>query len=263
VEADARDAAAVSNAARGADVVLHALNPVYTDWARLALPLTYAAIQAAENTGATMMFPGSLYNYGAGMPAIIDESTPMQPTARKGQLRVQMEERMHEAAHRGIRVIILRAGDFFGGGRGSWFDLVVAKDLASGRITYPGPLDVVHEWTYVPDFAAAMVAVAAEREKFGTFETFGFPGNAVTGRLFVDIIEQTLRRKLVVKEMSWWLVRTFGRLSPMGRELAEISYLWEVPHRIDGKKLKSAIGKIPATPLPESLAAALRECGIR
>ena len=62
IEVDALDHAAVSTAARGADVILHALNPFYTDWSRLALPLAYSAITAAETTGATLMFPGNLYN---------------------------------------------------------------------------------------------------------------------------------------------------------------------------------------------------------
>ena len=44
VEVDALDHAAVGDAARGADVVLHALNPPYTEWSRLALPLAYSAI---------------------------------------------------------------------------------------------------------------------------------------------------------------------------------------------------------------------------
>ena len=52
IEVDALDHAAVSTAARGADVILHALNPFYTDWSRLALPLAYSAITAAETTGA-------------------------------------------------------------------------------------------------------------------------------------------------------------------------------------------------------------------
>src|SRR5262249_47737823 len=143
---------------------------------------TYAVIDAAEATGATIMFPGNLYNYGARMPALIDETTPMQPTTRKGQLRVAIEQRLREASERGVRVIILRAGDFYGAGRGSWFDLVIAKQLAQGRITYPGPLDVAHEWAYVPDVAAALVRLAATRATFPAFETFGFPGHAVTGR---------------------------------------------------------------------------------
>ena len=63
-EVDASDHAAVAEAARGADVVLHALNPVYTEWSRHALPLAYSAIAAAESADATLIFPGNLYNYG-------------------------------------------------------------------------------------------------------------------------------------------------------------------------------------------------------
>ncbi len=69
VEVHALDHAAVGEAARGADVVLHALNPPYTDWSRLALPLAYSAITAAETAGATLLFPGNLYNYGSPLPA--------------------------------------------------------------------------------------------------------------------------------------------------------------------------------------------------
>src|SRR5215471_316361 len=86
VEVHAFDHAAVGEAARGADVVLHALNPSYTDWSRLALPLAYSAITAAETAGATVLFPGNLYNYGSPLPPVIDENTPMRPSSRKGQL---------------------------------------------------------------------------------------------------------------------------------------------------------------------------------
>jgi nucleoside-diphosphate-sugar epimerase len=43
VEIHALDHAAVAKTAGGADVILHALNPPYTDWSRLALPLAYSA----------------------------------------------------------------------------------------------------------------------------------------------------------------------------------------------------------------------------
>src|SRR5262245_722540 len=104
--------AALTEAARGVDVVLHALNTPYTQWNRLALQHLYAAIDAAEATGATLMFPGNVYNYGAGMPDVLDESTPMRPSTRKGILREAMEQRLRETADRGVRAIIVRAGDF-------------------------------------------------------------------------------------------------------------------------------------------------------
>ncbi len=88
VEVDARDVQSVIDAARGADVVLDALNVPYADWERLALPLAETAIAAARENGATLVFPGNLYNYGAAMPARIDETVPMRPTSRKGAIRV-------------------------------------------------------------------------------------------------------------------------------------------------------------------------------
>ena len=49
----------------------------------------------------------------------------------------------------------------------------------------------------------------------------------------------------------------------LGRELSELEYLWRVPHRISGDKLKAAIGEIPHTPLPKAIAASLRAIGYR
>jgi nucleoside-diphosphate-sugar epimerase len=263
VAANALDRTAVAAAAQGADVILHALNPTYTEWARFALPLAYAAIEAAEAVGGTLMFPGNLYNYGAGMPEALDEATPMRPTTRKGRLREEIEQRMREAADRGVRTIILRAGDFYGRGRGSWFDLVITRDLRHRRIIYPGPLDVLHEWAYVPDLAAAMVRLAERRGALRGFASFGFPGHAVSGQELGAAIAATLKSRLRVKRMEWWLIKTVGRLSALGRELAEIEYLWRTPHRISGEKLASLLGEVPHTPFAEAVAASLQELGYR
>jgi nucleoside-diphosphate-sugar epimerase len=253
-------------AARGADVVLHALNPPFKTWRRMALAHAYSAIEVAETAGATLMFPGNLYNYGSGMPGVIDETTPMQATTRKGDIRVEIEQRMQEASDRGLRTIILRAGDFFGGGRGAWFDLVIARQLARNEVTYPGPLDVVHEWAYVPDLAGAMVRLAEKRERLGAFETFGFPGHAITGRKLIDAIAKGIgrdSRDLRVRQMQWWMIKALSPFFALPRELSELDYLWKVPHRIAGDKLKTIIGEIPHTPLETAVKRALRELGVR
>src|SRR5207302_5517041 len=231
VEIDALDHAAVGKAARGVDVVLHALNPPYTDWARLALPLAYSAVAAAEAAGATLLFPGNLYNYGSPLPPVIDERTPMQPSSRKGALRLAIEERLQEAAGRGLRTVILRAGDYYGEGRGSWLDLVIAKDIDRGVLVYPGPLDLTHAWAYLPDLVAALVRLAEIRHQLGVLETFGFPGHAITGRELTTAIARAAGRKLRVKRMTWWLVHALRPVVPLCRELSEIAYLWNEAHR--------------------------------
>jgi nucleoside-diphosphate-sugar epimerase len=258
---ETNDRAVAVQEARGTDIVLHALNAPYTGWAQHALPLAYSAIEAAEQSGATLIFPGNVYNYGAGMPAVLDETAPMQPTSRKGKIRAEIELRLREASDRGVRTIVLRAGDFFGRGRGSWFDLVLIKELAKNKVTYPGPLDVVHEWTYLPDYIDALIKLAAIRATLGPYEAFGFPGHAVTGQEFVSAIAKASGRALKVGQINWWMMRTVGSIWKMGRELTEIGYLWQVPHRIDGSKLTAAIGEVPHTPLNTAVTQSLRELG--
>src|SRR6185312_10311006 len=137
-------------------------------------------------------------------------------------------------------------------------DLVIAKDLERRRITYPGPLDVVHSWAYVPDFADTLVQLAEKRAAFAPYETFGFPGHAMTGGQFIGAVEAATKTTFNIKTMSWWLIKSFGRLTTFGGELSEIEYLWRVPHQIDGSKLKAAIGTIPHTPFPKAVAAAIK-----
>lgn len=259
IEIDALDHAAVAAAASGADVILHALNPPYTEWSRLALPLAYSAVNAARTAGATLLFVGNLYNHGSPLPPVIDESTPMRPTAHKGRLRVLIEDHMAEAAEQGLRGIVLRAGDFFGGGRGAWLDLVITKEIGRGRLTYPGPIDIVHEWAYLPDLAATLVRLAAIRERLSPFEAVGFSGHAVTGRELTAAIAKASGQGLAVKRMSWWLIHALRPVVPLSRELSEIAYLWNEPHRIDGGKLRTLIGDVPHTPLDVAVARALED----
>jgi nucleoside-diphosphate-sugar epimerase len=169
---------------------------------------------------------------------------------------------MREASERGVRVIILRAGDFFGSGRGSWLDLVLAKEISRGIITYPGPIDLVHTWAYLPDLVRAFVQLAERRDRFGGFEAFGFPGHAVTGREFVAALARAGRQRLRIKRMSWWLIHMLRPIVPLCRELSEMAYLWKVPHRIAGDKLKAAIGNVPHTPLNIAVSRALRKLGL-
>jgi hypothetical protein len=116
-------------------------------------------------------------------------------------------------------------------------------------------------FAYLPDFAAALVRLAAIRERLDSFATFGFPGHAVTGREFTAVIARAAARELAFKPMTWWLIHLGRPVVPMCRELSEIAYLWREPHRIDGGKLAAAIGDIPHTPLDVAVTGALRDLG--
>jgi nucleoside-diphosphate-sugar epimerase len=263
IEVDARDRESVIAAAAGADVVLHALNVPFGEWGEFAMPFADTAIAAASGTGATLVFPSNLYVFGAGMPVRIDDATPMRPTSRKGAIRMAVETRLRAAAADGVRTIVLRAGDFFGPSRGSWFDRIIVKEISAGRLTYPGPLTCVHEWAYLPDFAEAMVQVVERRNQLAPFASLGFAGHAVTGHQLTGAISRCCRRDLKTAVMPWRLLKMLGIAVPLFRELCDISYLWSVPHAVDGAALAAVVGDTVHTPLDQAIAASLTALGVK
>lgn len=257
--ADARDPEALAEACRGAAVIVNGLNPPYPEWPAKALPLAEAALHAAEATGATLLFPGNVYNYGPELPPRLDPATPFDPGPnRKGAIRVQVEAALEAASRRGVQTLVLRAGDFYGVGTGSWMDLVLLGKLPRGRFTYPGPLDVEHAWAYLPDLARAFVRLAEARHRFATFEARCFPGHTLTGAELKALVEAAVGRPLKTGSVPWPLLRLAGLFSPMMREISEMAYLWRRPHRLVDPELEARVGALDPTPPERAVADAVR-----
>ena len=268
LEASLGDLEAFARVAYGAAVLVHAVNPRYPRWSAEVLPLGRQAMAVAERLRATLMLPGNVYNYGAGMPALLHEDTPQRPTTEKGRIRRELEDELVARAERGLRSIVVRAGDFFGAGTGAWFDLVIAKSLRAGKVVYPGPLDVVHAWAYLPDLARTFVAVANRRAALTAVARLHFPGHSVTGAQFLEALERAAAPLGLVPagglrrgRMPWTLIRLGGYVVPLWRGLAEMSYLWTVPHALDGGSLQRLIGEVPHTELETALRESLLALG--
>ncbi|MDA0369026.1 MAG: NAD(P)H-binding protein [Proteobacteria bacterium] len=254
IEGDAFQAADVAAAAQGADVIVHALNPPYTKW-RTDLPrLAANVLAAARASGAGVMIPGNVYNYGAGMPAVLREDTAHRPTTHKGHLRETMEQSFHDAAAHGVHTVVLRAGDFIEAAQtGNWFDRFIAAKVDRGIAVYPGPRDRVHAWAYLPDMARAMVALAERAEAPSGFETFNFESYNVTGAQLIAALETATGKPLKVRGVPWGMMRLIALFAPMIREILEMRYLWQVPHALDGTRLQSALPDFRPTPLADCL----------
>lgn len=254
IEGDAFDVKAVLNAAQNCDVIVNALNPPYQNWAKDLPRITHAVISAAKDSGATIMIPGNVYNFGKSMPAILNEDTPHNAQTRKGVLRIEMENAYAHAAKNGVQTIILRGGDFIEREKtGNWFDTYIIPKVNAGKLTYPGPLGRMHAWAYLPDMARAMEMLAQKRSELDPFSTFCIEGYNLTGADLIKAIENCLDRTLKVSSMPWFLMRGASLFSPMMREVLEMQYLWNVPHGIDGSKLSNTLKTFQPTPIETAL----------
>ena len=237
-----------------ADVIIHAAHPLYTEWEKFTSTYTSNVIAAARHCQATIMIPGNVYNYGAAMPDVLKEETPQRPTSRKGRIRVEMEKTFAKEAKNGVQTIILRAGDFFEGvDTGTWFESLMVNKLDKGVLTYPGDMDAIHAWAFLPDMARAMVGLAEQRDSLGHFEEFGFEGYALTGHDLKALVEKSIGRTVKAKSMPWGIMRLIAPFKPLIGEVLEMKYLWTTPHRIDGLKLRKALPDFQPTPVEQAI----------
>lgn len=243
------------DAAWGADVIVNAWNPTYPDWARLVPQLTKQIVNTAKDTGATVLIPGNVYNYGADMPPELHESTPHRPTGPLGQIREDMERAYRTA---GVRTIVLRAGDFIDTyASGNWYDKVITAKLLKGIVEYPGDLDTPHTWAFLHDLANAAVKLAEQAQDLPEFFEINFPGYTLTARELTHAIEQVTEQRLTLRQMPWWPIQIAKPFWPMARPLLETRYLWNTPHRVSSERFAELLADFEPTPLHEAIAASV------
>lgn len=185
IKGDAVNKDNVVAASNGASLIVHVVNPPgYTKWREVGISMLRNTISAATVSGATILFHANVYVFSPTSGAVVSEATPKQPKTRKGQVRLEMEHLLADAAtSRGVRTIAVRAGDFFGPGvTGSWFPQALAKGGRSAKVLRDlSKPDVGHTWAYVPDLAETFARLVDRRETLAPYELFNFRGHWTAG----------------------------------------------------------------------------------
>ncbi|TFL15946.1 NAD-dependent epimerase/dehydratase family protein [Jannaschia formosa] len=266
VSGDALRASDVVAAANGVQLIFHGVNPPgYRDWDKLVMPMLEATIAAAKATGARIIVPGNVYNYGPDAFPILTEDAPQNPISRKGAIRARMEARLREAsASENVHSIVLRAGDFFGPHADTWFSqgmIRPGKPLTSVR--YPGEPDIGHAWAYLPDFAEAVARLAERESKLREFENFHFAGHWFDRG--VEIAERTCVVAGVpatsIRRFPWVLVDVLSPFVTLFHEMREMRYLWKTPVQLDNMLLINVLGEEPHTDIDTAIRRTLQAKG--
>jgi nucleoside-diphosphate-sugar epimerase len=265
IRGDAMNAQDVMGAAHGCSVIVHAVNPPgYRRWSELVLPMLDNSIAAASASGATLVLPGTVYNFGPDAFPLLTEESPQHPVTRKGAIRVQMERRLLAASTNGARVLIVRAGDFFGPKTGNnWFAQGLVKPgKPVTTVTNPGSRGVGHQWAYLPDVARTLVELLARRDSLAPFASFHMAGHwdadgSQMSESIRRVVSQRTGRLPQNGAFPWWLLTLASPFVTTFREMREMRYLWREPVRLDNARLTALLGREPHTPLDEAVEATL------
>jgi nucleoside-diphosphate-sugar epimerase len=270
LQGDAMQRDDVVAAAQGVSLIVHAVNPPgYRNWAQLVLPMIDNTIAAARATSAQIVLPGTLYNFApdAGGGGPIAENAPQRPHTRKGAIRVELERRLERAAaEHGVRVLIVRAGDFFGArDANNWFSQGLIKPGQPVRaISNPATPGVGHHWAYLPDVAETVFRLVEQAGEMPLFARYHMAGHwdangTQMAAAIARVVHAHTGRTPAMQRAPWWL---FSALSPfvnLFRELHEMRYLWQREVRMDNSALLAALGSAePHTALDDAVRDTLR-----
>ena len=269
IKGDALNRQEVLAAAHGCAVIVHAVNPPgYRHWAELVMPMIDNTVAAAIAEGATIVLPGTVYNFGPDAFPVLHEDSPQHPQTRKGAIRVQLEQRLEQASRQGARVLIVRAGDFFGARvANNWFAQGLVKPgKPVHAVSYPGAPGVAHQWAYLPDVARTMLALIERRETLEAFARFHMAGHEdVDGTQMTQAIQRAVLRRTGHQPRAgrfpWWLMRVIAPFVVTVREMLEMRYLWQTPLRLDNQRLVDTLGREPHTPLDQAVETTLADLG--
>ncbi len=259
IAADLTDPAAVARVTAGADVVFATAQPDYTKWPEFFSPLMQSILEGLSHSGARLVFVDNLYLYGPTGGAPISERSPHNGHGAKGRTRAAIAQMVLDAHRQGkVMATIGRASDYYGPGvtdaaiSAAFFEAVLAGK--TGDLL--GNIDLPHTYSYLPDFARALVTLAEYEVAYG--RAWHAPNaETITTRQFVGYVEKALGRPVKVRVAGKLMVYMMGLFIPILREFPELMYEFDAPYVVDDgdfRRTFAATG-IHTTPWDEGVAA--------
>jgi len=236
-------------AARGVDMIVHAVNVPYQHWNPTMLNYTRTIIDLALDNDAQLMFVGNVYNAGIPADGMINEHTPNAPINGLGEIRAQLEDMIINASEHGLRTTIMRFGDFFGPdvGTSNWFN-VCTKAIGKNKLMFAGDAEIPHTWAYLPDAAKACAKVAALRlaeTDSPNHMVLPFTGHVFSFAQLQSVFESITGQDIKVNKAPWTFYKVLGWVVPLMREIVSTRYLWQHDIRLDGCALNEFLGTAP------------------
>jgi nucleoside-diphosphate-sugar epimerase len=158
----------------------------------------------------------------------------------------------------GMRTTILRPPDFYGPtSELSYVRSIFDAALKGGTANVIGPIDTPHEFIFVPDLAATLVALAEKDEAYGQAWNIAGPG-LISTRRFAELVFTSVGQRPRLRVANKLMLRLMGLFNPFLREVAEMHYLWTTPVALDDRRLRQLLPKLKKTPYETGIDETLR-----
>lgn len=123
-----------------------------------------------------------------------------------------------------------------------------------------GPIDVPHEFVYVPDVGPVVLALADKPEAYRRWWNLAGAGAIPQHQIALQVFEMA-GRKPRIRVAGKTVLRVVGLFNPFMRELVEMHYLFTDPVLLDDTRLRELLGAIQKTSYADGLLYSLEAYG--
>lgn len=248
---DPENEASIREAFKGVTALVYAVGVPYTDFHLHPILMRRVMEAAIAEKVDRLLLIGTLYVFGEPQMERIAEDHPREPHTFKGHKRKEQEDIVLQAHTTGqIKTSVLRLPDFYGPGveRSLLTDLFMAvKQNRKAKLI--GPVDLPHEFVFVPDVGPVVVKLLDTPAAFGRAWNLG--GAGVTTQLELAQMAYGGRPRYIVAGKT--MLKLMGLFDPFMRELVEMNYLMTHPLIVNDSALQQLLGGITKTPYNEGV----------
>ncbi|WP_070969485.1 NAD-dependent epimerase/dehydratase family protein [Vibrio sonorensis] len=157
----------LSNLVNNQDKVYLCCAPSYQNWDTDFLPMIERISQELSDKHIVLVYADNLYMYGPQTGTFCENTSP-STLGPKGQIRFEAYHSLVEKKGN-WNIVTCRAADFYGPGvhQALMGELVFKSALEGKSAIYLGSLSSVHSFTYIEDFAQAMITLAEDKRAYG------------------------------------------------------------------------------------------------
>ncbi|MGF7131799.1 nucleoside-diphosphate-sugar epimerase [Paraburkholderia sp. EB58] len=251
---DPDEPASIAAAAQGLQTAIYLVGVPYHQF-EMHPPLMEKTLVGLSAAGVQrLILIGTVYPYGRARSQPVTEDHPREPHTFKGQMRLAQENLVLEAHGRhGLSTLVLRLPDFYGPGvERSFLNGVFESAVRGTRAQMIGPIDVPHEFVFVPDVGPVVETLTRTPEAYGRWWHLAGAGT-ITQREVAAKAYALAGREPKLMVVGKPMLRVLGLFNPLLREMVEMSYLMSEPVVLDDSALQALIGPIKKTSYDEGI----------
>lgn len=243
----------VFKAVEGSDITYVAIGFAYKTsvWKENWIPFIQNVVDACIKYNSKLVFFDNVYAIGGNNVNHITENSPISPTSKKGEVRAEVDRIiLKNMKSNNLQVIIARSPDFFGGtARQSSviMNLVYDNLIKDKKAQWFCNAKLVHSMGYVPELAKGTAMLGNTPEAYNQIWNLPTDPQRITGEEWINLFAKELGKENKYTVLPNWMVKAFGLIVPVMKELAEMNYQYDRDYYFDSTKFNNYFNFTPIT----------------